>query len=175
MGTVTRPSPVKLICGFIFSAEEQYRRSRSLIEKRFGKADLESAAIPFTFTGHYTREMGELLTRRFCSFPRLIMPPDLAPIKLWTNKLEDKFAKNRKRVVNIDPGYVDLARLVLASTKDFCHRIYIGRGIHAEVTLCYRGKSYQPWEWTYPDYRTLEYIGIFNTIRGIYAEQIRNK
>jgi hypothetical protein len=175
MGTVTRPSPVKLICGFIFSADEQYTRARSLIEKRYGKADLESPAIPFTFTKHYAAEMGERLTRRFCSFPRLICPSQLASIKLWTNRLEERFLLSGNRRVNLDPGYVDMAKLVLASTKDFSHRIYLDKGIHAEVTLCYscKSKSFKPWEWTYPDYRTPEYISIFNAVREIYITQIR--
>jgi hypothetical protein len=173
MGTVTRPAPVKLICGFIFASEEAYCVARRRIERRFGAADLESNAIPFIFTGHYTEEMGAGLTRRFCSFPRLINPSDLPAIKILTNRIEERLARNKRRLVNIDPGYVDCAKLVLASTKDFRHRILIGRGIYAEVTLYYQGKSFRSWELTYPDYRTQEYIDIFNSIRALYSEQIR--
>jgi len=175
LGTISRPVPVKLICGFIFSASDAYLRAKLHIERRFGKADLESAPIPFTFTDHYTKEMGSGLTRRFCSFTRLIMPDTLAAVKVWTNDVEKKLSRNGQRMVNLDPGYLDLARLVLASTKDFRHRIYIGRGIHAEITLFFQGKSFRSGELTYPDYRTPEYIGIFNRIRDLYALQIKKR
>lgn len=175
MGTVTRPAPVKLICGFIFSRESAYLAAKAAVEKRHGKADFESDPIPFTFTDHYAAEMGASLTRRFCSFPRLIDPADIAPIKLRANRTEARLAENGRRRVNIDPGYVDMARLVLASTKDFRHRIYLGRGIHAEVTLFYQHGTFRPGELTYPDYRTERYIAIFNRIRELYAAQITRK
>ncbi len=76
--------------------------------------------------------------------------------------------ENQGRLINIDPGYVDLAKLVLASTKDYAHRIYLRKGIFAEITLSYRGNSFSPNDWTYPDYRSAEYIGIFNQIRKLY-------
>lgn len=173
MGTITKPVPVKLICGFLFSSEEAYGRAKAALEKRFGKADFETRGIPFTFTDHYTQEMGTGLTRRFCSFPRLIDPTTLADVKIWTNKIEQKLARDKRRLVNIDPGYVDLAKLVLASTKNFRHRIPIGGGIYAEVTLYYQAKSFRSWELTYPDYRTPEYIRIFNAIRELYAQKSR--
>ena len=84
-------------------------------------------------------------------------------------------AKGISRIINIDPGYLDLSKLILASTKDYKHRIYLTKGIYAEVTLFYQDKTFCPWEWTYPDYKTGEYIEIFNRIRQIYAEQIKEK
>ena len=161
------------MCGFIFSTPAAYLRAKQLVERRFGKADFESAPIAFTFTDHYAKEMGTGLTRRFCSFSRLIKPDALAEVKVWTNRLEERLSRQKRRLVNIDPGYIDMARLVLASTKDFRHRIYIGRGIHAEVTLFYKDKHFQHGDLTYPDYRTPEYIGIFTAIRDIYAKQIK--
>jgi hypothetical protein len=175
MGTITRPAPVKLICGFIYSAEESYRSAKASLERRFSTADFESPPIPFTYTDHYAKEMGTGLIRRFCSFGRLIDPQKLAAIKILTNGLEEKLSRNKQRRVNIDPGYVDLAKLVLASTKNFRHRILISRAIYAEITLYYQDKSFRSGELTYPDYRTQEYIAIFNRIRGIYAEQITTK
>ena len=173
MGKIQRQPAVKLICGFIYSDEQAYAKAKASIERPYGAADFESSPIPFTFTKYYAPEMGENLTRRFASFPRTILPDELAPIKVLTNKIEEKLCVAGKRRVNIDPGYVDLAKLVLASTKDFRHRNYLRFGIFTEVTLFWQGKSFKPWEWTFPDYATPEYIAIFNLIRERYARQAR--
>jgi thioredoxin reductase len=90
-------------------------------------------------------------------------------IKLYANRLESKFLNSSLRLINIDPGYIDKAKLVLASTKDYAHRIYLQKGIFAEVTLTYRGNSFSPNDWSYPDYRSKEYIDIFNQIRALYT------
>ena len=82
-----------------------------------------------------------------------------------------RYAAKGKRSVNIDPGYLDLAKVVLFSTKDYSHRIYLDKGIYAEVTLFYKDNRFNPWPWTYPDYRTSEYLGIFKSIREIYKRQ----
>lgn len=149
-------------------------KTRGLLTKRFGKIDFESAVLDFGHTKYYREEMGEGLKRRFISFSRLIRPSRLAAIKLLTNKIEQKMCAGRPgRVINIDPGCLGLAKLVLATTKDHSHRIYLSKGIYAEVTLFYRDKSFRPCEWTYPDYRTQEYADIFNEIRAIYAKQLR--
>ena len=113
--------------------------------------------------------MGKGLTRRFISFSKLIPIQDLYRIKLYTNRLEEKFSVAKHRQINIDPGYLDLAKLVLASTKDYAHRIFLRKGIFAEITLTYRQDSFSRNDWTYPDYCSKEYIEIFNQIRKLYA------
>jgi hypothetical protein len=173
LGKISKPAPVKLICGFIFSDEHSYRAARSRLDRRFGAADFESDPIPFTFTRHYEKEMGETLVRRFCSFRRLIDPVRLAEIKLFTNRIEELLSRDSRRTVNIDPGYVDCAKLVLASTKNFRHRIMLSRGIYGEVTLYYQEGSFHPGELTYPDYRTPGHIAIFNHVRERYYDQIK--
>lgn len=145
------------------------------MERRFGKIDSESQSLPFIHTAYYEKEFGKNLKRKFTSFQKLILPHDLPEIKIISNKIEKKMAKGISRIINIDPGYLDLSKLILASTKDYKHRIYLTKGIYAEVTLFYRDKTFHPWEWTYPDYKTGEYIEIFNRIRQIYAEQIKGK
>jgi hypothetical protein len=140
---------------------------------RFGPLDYESALMPWEFTDYYFRELGENLWRKFTAFQRLIDPLRLAEVKLFTNSLEGRFSEGGKRKINLDPGYLDSAKLVLTTTKNRDHRIYIGQGIFAEVTLHFRGKSFQAWEWTYPDYATPEYISIFNKIRALYREQMK--
>jgi hypothetical protein len=140
---------------------------------QFGPLDYESALMPWEFTDYYSRELGENLLRKFLAFERLIEPERLAEIKLFTNQLEAKFSEGGVRRINLDPGYLDSAKLVLATTKNRDHRIYIGQGIFAEVTLRFRGKSFRAWEWTYPDYATPEYIAFFNQIRALYREQMK--
>lgn len=175
MGVIKSIEPVKLIIGFIFKEEKIFNKAKVALEKQFGIPDFESQRLVFNHTDYYEKELGIGLRRKFISFRKLIRPDKLSKIKIATNKIEDKFSKGKARLINIDPGYLDLAKLVLASTKDFKHRIYLSKGIFAEITLFYQNKSFQTWEWTYPDYRTNEYIGIFNYIRGIYARQIKHK
>jgi len=166
---------VKLIIGFIFKNEKIVEQAKLLLKKRFGEIDFESETLAFKHTDYYCAEFGKDLKRSFISFKKLILAENLPGIKIATNKIEEKLSFKGLRLINIDPGYLDLAKLILASTKDYKHRIYLNRGIFAEVTLFYQSKTFKPWEWTYPDYRTDEYIAIFNQIRGIYAAQIKEK
>lgn len=164
-------SPVKLIIGFIFNDENILNRAKFYLERRFGKIDFESQNLSFIYTDYYEKEFGKDLLRKFISFKKLIAPDKLAEIKIFTNKIEQKLSKGIKRKINIDPGYLNLSKLVLATTKDYVHRIYLKKGIYAEVTLFYQDKMFRPWQWTYPDYRTSEYLAIFNRTRDIYAQQ----
>jgi hypothetical protein len=173
MGISTAYPPVKLIVGFIFNDDNAYRKATAILVRRFGAIDFESGVIPFSYTDYYEKEFGNDLKRVFISFKKLAPLDRLARIKIITNSIEHSLSVKKRRSVNIDPGFVDLAKLVLATTKDFCHRIYLSRGIFAEVTLVYKDKSYRHWDWTYPDYRTPEYIGIFNHIRELYTKQIK--
>lgn len=166
---------VKLIIGFIFKEENILNEAKAILVRRFGKIDFESQTLPFVHTDYYEKEFGEDLKRKFISFTKLVLPCDLPKIKIITNKIETKLSSGSSRLINIDPGYLDLAKLILASTKDYKHRIYLNRGIYAEVTLFYQDKTFQSWQWTYPDYKTPEYIAIFNRIRQIYAQQIKDK
>lgn len=175
MGTPKKPAPVKLIIGFIFRQNNAFRRAADYLKKRFGETNFESEILPFSYTAYYEKEFGRKLKRKFIAFNKLIPPERLSEIKNFTNCLEKKLSSGRKRKVNIDPGYLDLAKLVLATTKDYRHRVYLGKGIFAEVALSYRDKSFRPCEWTYPDYQSAEYIGIFNRIREIYAQQVKDK
>ena len=175
MGKVYKHPTVKLIIGFIFKDEGSFKKSAILLKRKFGPFDFESQLINFIPTDYYEAEFGKVLKRKFLSFKMLLPPQDLAKIKIYTNSLEQKLSKGNKRTINIDPGYLDLGKLVLATTKDHSHRIYLNKGIFGEVTLFYENKSFRPWNWTYPDYRTDEYITIFNQIREVYYGQIKQK
>jgi hypothetical protein len=173
MGKIRKRTPVKLITGFIFKNQEYIIRTKKELQKKFGKIDFESQALPFIHTDYYNKEFGADLKRSFISFKRLINPENLPQIKIFTNKVEHKLSLGNKRRVNIDPGYLDLSKLILATTKDYKHRIYLNKGIFAEVTLFYQNGSFTPWDWTYPDYKSDTYIQIFNEIRKIYIQQIK--
>jgi len=175
MGIPTKHKPVKLIIGLI-APEDLFDKVEKILCQKFGPADFKSEILDFNFTDYYEREMGTGLKRRFLSFKRNIVPRDLSHIKLYTNRIEKKFSKsNGSRKVNIDPGYLTLSKLVLATTKDYQHRLYLDNGIYAEVTLRFKGKSFTIWEWTYPDYRSPAYISIFNHIRNNLLSKDKGK
>ena len=160
----------------MFTADlELLEIARDKLSETFGPTDYESDLLPFDHTSYYTAEFGEGLTRKIGAFAELVDPARLAEVKRLTNDLEMGWAKEGKRRINVDPGYVSPAKLVLATTKDHGHRIYLGQGIYAEVTLCYRNKTFCPWEWTYPDYASPPYIAIFNHIRELYLAQLRQR
>lgn len=171
MGKIRKVSPVKLITGIIFKDEDLRIEAEKALRRRFGQLDFESEIMNFDYTDHYEQEMGKNLSRKFISFKRLIKPEKLAGIKRFTNNLESRFSLGGKRKINLDPGYLDANKLVLATTKDWGHRIYLGKGIYAEVTLYFQNKTFKSWEWTYPDYRGEDYIRIFNALRKDYLER----
>ncbi len=167
------PQPVKFICAFIYSKEEVYQQTKTILQKKFGLVDLESPAIKFTFTDYYQKEMGSGLKRRFISFKKLQKPDRFVDIKLSCLKLEKRFAQDSRRVVNIDPGYLNQAKLVLTTTKDFSHRIYLGKGVYAEVTLIFKEGTFSELDTTFPDYRTKQYKDIFQSIRKLYQQGLK--
>ncbi len=176
MGKINKPQLVKLITGLISSDTKLFDKVGEQLINKFGEIDRTSDVMNFHHTDYYEKEMGKSLKRRFISFKRLIEIERLPDIKIYTNDIEHEYTDSKdNRKINIDPGYIDLAKLVLASTKDFTHRIYIGKGIYAEVTLRYMHGTYIPWEWTYPDFRTKEYIAFFEEIRKIYISQIKGQ
>ncbi|MBS3736518.1 MAG: DUF4416 family protein [Candidatus Bipolaricaulota bacterium] len=176
MGEPTEPKPVKLFTGLLTSRPEIFSSVEEELRAEFGPADLESELIPFDFTDYYSEEMGEDIKRKFISFEELIDPGDIADIKLNTNEAEEEFSEeldvDLPRPINIDPGYVGQSKMVLATTKNYSHRIYIRSGIYAEVTFQYKDGSFRALQWTYPDYRSEEYLEFFERVRTRYCEQL---
>ena len=168
MGCVSRPHKVNLIVGLLSSDAAILSQVKKHLERSYGPTDFESPVMDFTHTEYYKAEMGEGLKRQFLSFKKMLDLSGIYAVKLKTNKLESRFLSGGNRTVNIDPGYLDDSKVVLFSTKDYTHRIYLDKGIHAEVTLFYKDRSYRPWPWTYPDYKTDAYIDILNRIRQNY-------
>lgn len=176
MGVAKLHKPVKLIVGMISNDSNLFLKVEKTLEWKFGKIDFRTSMLDFAYTAYYSPEMGENLKRQFISFKRLVEPERLPDIKLYTNRVEQDLSAARNkpsRRINIDPGYLTEAKLVLATTKDNAHRIYLNKGIYAEITLRYTDRSFLPWEWTYKDYQTKEYVDIFNEIRKIYMQQVR--
>ena len=174
MGTATSPLPVKLITALLWRDAEIMAVARRLLTDRFGPVDTESEVYPFTFTSYYAEEMGDTLIKQFVSFSNLIDPEALADAKLFTNETEQGLSRTDGqpgRAVNIDPGYITGAKLVLATTKDYSHRVYLRRGIYAETTLQFRYEVFHPYPWTYPDYKTELALDYFTRVRRIYLEQ----
>jgi hypothetical protein len=178
MGEEKQPPDVKLFFGLLFTDEEILARVEKRIINDYGEIDWKSEIVPFDKTSYYAKEMGEGILRAFISIETLIELEDLPSVKLQTNALEKLFAHpDGRRRINIDPGYLCLSKVVLATTKDYDHRLYLGKNIFGEVTLHYKGndKSYESWEWTYPDYKDKVSLEFFNHIREIYKRQLREK
>ena len=173
MGTARQPQPVKLVASLLTGELALLTQVKEALARFLGPIDFESELLPFDHTDYYEPEFGPCLQRQILSFAQLVPPDRLAAIKRTTNELEQTWAVQGQRRVNLDPGYVSLSKLVLATTKDYSHRVYLGQGIYAEVTLHYRRGAFQGWEWTYPDYASARYREIFGQIRGIYVAQLR--
>jgi hypothetical protein len=172
MGIAQAPRPVKLIVSAFGPGDALLQEALQRLVAAYGAADLQSELLPFAHTDYYAAEFGPGLVRRIWSFEPLIDPGALAAIKVRTNELEQGWVDDGRRQVNLDPGYVSLAKLVLATTKNHGHRIYLRDGIYAEVTLRYRAGAYHPWPWTYPDYATEAYCALFGEIRRRYVAQL---
>lgn len=179
MGKPEEHSPVLLIVGAFSRFPEALLWGRGELERLFGPVALESQRFTFTETDYYAPAMGEELERQFFGFERLISPEQLIEIKLQTNALEGTYAGQGRHAVlrplNLDPGYLSMAKWVLASTKDHAHRIYLGRGIYAEITLRYTAGDFAPWPWTYPDYRRDDYRAFFRQARRLYQGLLRGE
>ena len=167
MGIPKKPEPVRLFIGMLSRDQKLFSAAANILTKKFGPVLLESEIIPFEFTDYYTPEMGENLWRKFVAFKRMVSPEKLASIKLFTNHLEETYSQNKKRRINLDPGLLTPARVILASTKDFSHRIYLKSGIYAEITFLFHKKGFEFLSWTYPDYQTEPYLKFFSALRNM--------
>ncbi len=169
MGSPHEPDPAALIAGITYKDTGALDKAVEFLRKDFGDIEFSAREFAFDMTDYYREEMGEGLFKRFFCFRRPISPETLPEVKLRTNTIEILLARcangGMKRRVNIDPGYVTLAKLTLATTKDYSHRIYLGRGIFAENTLRFVRGAFIPFETAYPDYRTQEAIEFFTAVR----------
>lgn len=173
MGTTREPQPVKLMASLLTGNLALLGQVKGALAHIFGPMDFESELLPFDHTDYYAPEFGPGLQRQIVTFERLVSPADLPAVKRQTNELEWTWTHQDRRQVNIDPGYVSLGKLVLASTKNHAHRLYLGQGVYGEGTLTYQQGHFRPWPWTYPDYASAPYCAMFERIRERYKAQLR--
>ncbi len=175
MGQIGKANTVKLFCGIIYADEDIKNQAFEKLAEKFGAIDIESDTVDFTFTNYYNPEMGEYLKRCWISFEKLIFADELSAIKIFTNDIEELFSAEGKRRINIDPGYLNPANVILASTKDFSHRIYLSGGIYGEVTLIYKKEDFMKLPWSYPDYTSPAAKEFLLKARTELMEQLKRK
>jgi len=171
-------APVKPVCGVIYKDGALYGEVRRRLEPEWGKVDSESAPFPFDLTDHYGAEMGEGLTRRFLSFETLIAPETLPSLKIRAIELEETLREEHGaagRPVNIDPGYLTAAALVMATAKNFAHRVPLAQGIYAHLEFLFTTTGVKTLEWTYPDLRREPAQTYFRSVRESFLRQIRER
>ena len=167
------PKPAKLVIGMFMKQRRLITATVDALHAEFGPIDMVSPWLVFDHTDYYQPEMGAPLVRRISVFKQLIEQEDLADIKLRTNRIEDRFRRDGRRQVNIDPGYLLAERFVLATGKNYSHRIFIGKGIYADLTLIYRKGSFRPLPWTYPDYGEDPLCSYLKMVRRKYLDDLK--
>jgi len=173
MSTIKAPVPVALFFAALYAPVFTDERAAELIFENFGKPLLPGPVSAFTFSNYYEGEMGRDLRKAFFLLDRLIDPSELPEWKVRAMSQEEQYARNGKRTINLDPGYLDAPRLVLATAKNFAHRIYLGRGVYGDVQLYVKDGKFQSNPWTYPDYQFPAHIEFFERGRKVYMEKIK--
>lgn len=173
MGTVKPPEKALLFVGTLFSDRQYYLEAADTLKKLYGPVLFESDTYRWEHTDYYKDELGWPIYRRFIFFKGIIDPSEIVQIKLKTNDIEAGLSREGKRQINLDPGYITPSKLVLATTKNYAHRIYLGRGIYAEVTLFYRKGGFRAHEFTYKDYQMPEYLELFKKMREKLMDMIK--
>ena len=169
MGMIRKVIPVKPVCAVTYGEANSVSKIIKQLEVILGPVEDRSQEVPFTFTSYYTDEMGKNLMKQFFSFTSSIHPENLPEIKRKTNELEESWSVQGKRQVNLDPGYLTGSKLVLASTKDFAHRIFLGEGIYGDLQLQFRHNKFWPEAWTFPDYQTDLALEFFSRVRARFV------
>ena len=168
------PDPAKLVMGCIMNDKALIDPLFPILEKAFGPVDMVSNWLNFAYTDYYYKEMGSPLYRKVFVFKNLIEQNDLARIKETTNEFEKKFESQGNRSINIDPGYLVSSRFILATGKDYSHRVYIGHNIYADLTLMYSKKQgFKTLEWTYPDYASQSMLTFLSKVRDKYLIDLK--
>ena len=173
MSTPRDPQPAKLVIGVLLNDKAIIDDLARELVQSFGDMDLISPWLAFDYTRYYEKEMGKTLSRRMMAFSSLIRQDELAEVKTITNNIESRYLNQGNRDANIDPGYLLLERFVLATGKNFSHRIYIGKKIYADLTLIYQKGEFQTLEWTYPDYAQVDIQNFLIKVREKYKMDLK--
>jgi hypothetical protein len=173
MGKISEFKKVKLFCGLIFSQTAVAEKVKAFLAEQFSAIDSQSAVIPFALTDYYQVEMGAPLFRQFVSFQELLSPEKLPQTKIFTNKLEKQLAIAGNRTVNLDPGYMSDANVIIATCKNHYHRVPLKRGIYAHLEYVLKNKQLSFLPWTYPDFQTEPYLAFFRQLFVLFKENSR--
>ncbi len=173
MSTPKPPDPAKLVISVFMKDKQTFDRIFKDLEIIAGPVDIMSKWLDFDFTDYYYKEMGAPLFRRLVAFKPLIEQEQLASIKLKTNAIENACLEQDQRLINIDPGYLLASRFILATGKDYSHRIYIGSQIYADLTLMWTKQGFKTLEWTYPDYASEAVFHFLRQVREKYTLDLK--
>jgi len=171
MAKITPVNPVKLFFGVLYNTSFDMEQIKRNLESLYGKIDYISPVFTFNFTDYYRKEMGDDIKRLFYSFEDLVSPDILADIKVKSNEIEDLYSSGEKRSVNLDPGYLDYYKIVLASMKFGGQKVYLSNGTYADITLWYEKGKFKTFPWTFLDFKSGLYDNIFLHIRNLYKKQ----
>jgi hypothetical protein len=176
LGTAAHPFKVKLFVAFLYNPAAPIADIEKKLDARFGERQFSYGPVPFSWTDYYRKEMGSSLNKLYFNYQTGINREDLPAIKIFTNELEQTFSDGRgNRQVNIDPGYIARDKVVLATTKDFYHRLHLADGIFGEVTLHYRKGKFRYFSWTYPDFRDPAVMQFLERVRSPLVKEIRKQ
>jgi hypothetical protein len=170
---VKNPQAVKYFIGALFSDKDRLENAKQVWVNRIGEIDMESKSFPFDVTDYYEAEMGTPIFRQFFSFASLMSPGKLADLKLICNDIEEQFAVDNHRKVNLDIGYLDFHKMVLASAKYNGHKVYLSEGVYADVTLVFERGEFHSLEHTFPDFKSGQYDEVFMRFRNTYKSQLK--
>jgi hypothetical protein len=177
MGTPREPKPAKYFVALLSSDTSLLAAVQADLAEILGPVDGRSEILPWSLSDYYKKELGGGLLRRFISFAPLASPGGLATIKLQTQETENRYRIESRqpmtRRVNVDPGYVDSGKVVLASTKNAGHRIYLESGIYAEATLFYYNGAFQSCFYTYADFLWPQTLSFLDSVRAAYLDQLK--
>lgn len=168
MGSIRMPAPVCPILALTYQQREQADQALEWFREKAGEVSTSSEPFTFIHTRYYEPEMGSDLSKIFYAFADLMDPADLVSLKRYSNHIEERLSVQGRRRVNLDPGYLEAAKLILATTKNFSHRIYLGQGIYGDVQLYWRDGRFQCNPWTYPDYQDATTLAFFTRVRDHY-------
>jgi len=172
MRKIKAAEPALLFVSTLYSSSDIFNYAKEILEKNFGDILFISPSLLWEYSSYYKDEIGWPLFRQFIFFKNLIDPGLLTDIKLKTNEIESTLSSEGRRRINLDPGYLTLSKIVLASTKNYAHRIYLGKGIYAEVTLIYKDETYRPHLYTYKDYQDKTHVDIFIEAREMLKKML---
>jgi len=175
MGKIKPPESALLFVSTLYHSEDIFNQAKGILENNLGDILSVSPSLAWDYSSYYKDEIGRLLFRQIIFFKNTIDPGLLIDIKLKTNEIESTFSFDGKRQINLDPGYLTLSKIVLASTKNYAHRLYLGKGIYGEITLIYRDETYSPHFFTYRDYQDKSHIDIFMQAREMLKKTLNQQ